>query len=96
MKKVIKGFIHYRNKYSSDQDETYTFLSYDLTDSEYADGRVMVRPHEFEIEVPDNFDPRPQQVQALEKEKQKARAEFAARITEIERQISELTCLEAS
>ena len=96
MKKVIKGFIHYRNNYSSDRDGPYTFLSYDLTGSEYANGRVMVQPHEFEIEVPDNFDPRPQQVQALEQEKQKARAEFAARITEIERQISELTCLEAS
>jgi hypothetical protein len=35
-------------------------------------------------------------VQALEKEMQKVRADFAARVTEIERQISTLTCLEAA
>lgn len=96
MKKVIKGFIHFRKKYSMDQDEPFTFLSYDLTGSEYADGRVMVQAHEFEVEVPDDFDPRPQQVAQLQAEQIKVRAEFAARITQLDYEISKLTCLESA
>jgi hypothetical protein len=95
MKTVIKGFIHYR-KPRWDGEKEFEFFGYDLTDNESAYGRVMVQAHEFEVELPDDFDPRPQQVQALEKEMQKVRADFAARVTEIERQISTLTCLEAA
>ena len=46
------------------------------------------------FDVPDDFDPRPQQVAALEAEKQKARAEFHARVTEIDRQIQSLLAIE--
>ena len=95
MKTVIKGFIHYKKARWANDDE-FEFHGIDFTGSEYARGRVMVMAHEFEIEVPDNFDPRPQQVAQLQAEQQKVRAEFAARITDIERQISELTCLESS
>ena len=59
-------------------------------------GRVFVTEHTTTVEVPDDFDPRPQQVAALEAAKQKARAEFQARITEIDRQIQSLMAIEVA
>ena len=65
-------------------------------DANLANGRIFVKEHTTTVEVPDDFDPRPQQVAALEAEKQKARAEFQARITEIDRQIQSLMAIEGA
>lgn len=65
-------------------------------DATIADGRVFVKEHLTTVEVPDDFDPRPAQVAALEAEKQKARADFQARITEIDRQIQSLMAIEGA
>ena len=65
-------------------------------DAVNVDGRVFVTEHTTTVEVPDDFDPRPQQVAALEAEKQKARAEFQKRITEIDRQIQSLMAIEGA
>ena len=65
-------------------------------DPAHADGRVFIKEHTITVEVPDDFDPRPQQVAALEAEKQKARAEFQKRITEINRQIQSLMAIEVA
>lgn len=90
MKVTIKGFINYRKTLYGESECDYYFQQCDM--SEY--GYVTVRPHEIEVEVPDDFDPRPQQIAALEAEKQKARAEFHARVTEIDRQIQSLLAIE--
>ncbi len=98
MKTVIKGFIVLQ-KWRWEEKGEITFRTYDpRLSTEIETHRVVavIQEHEFEVETPDNFDPRPQQVQALEKERQKLRADFAKRCAEIERQISELTCLEAT
>ena len=65
-------------------------------DATSAAGRVFVKEHLTTVEVPDDFDPRPAQVAALEAEKQKARADFQARITEIDRQIQSLMAIEGA
>jgi hypothetical protein len=54
---------------------------------------TLVGPVEVEVEVPDDFDARPAKIAALEAEKQKLRAAFAARVTEIEREISQLQAI---
>ena len=59
-------------------------------------GLVFVTEHTTTVEVPDDFDPRPQQIAALEAAKQKARAEFQARITELDRQIQSLLAIEGA
>ena len=59
-------------------------------------GRVFVKEHTITVEVPDDFDPQPLQVQALEAAKQKARAEFQERITEIDRKIQSLLAIEGA
>ena len=57
---------------------------------------VAVQPHTITVEIPADFDPRPGMVKALEAKKDKARAEFAALVTQIDRQINELTAIECA
>ena len=94
MKVTVKGFVFWRKDYQ--EEGVFELLPWDCRewDETGRDGRVFVKEHTTEIEVPDDFDPRPQQVAALIAEKQKARAEFLARVTEIDRQIQSLLAIE--
>ena len=56
-------------------------------------GYVTVRVQEFEIDIPDDFDPRQQKIEILQKEKQRIEAEFSKRCTQIQEQISKLQAL---
>ncbi len=93
MKHTIEGFIAYRPATKYQPEPRVTFLPFDP--SEYAADiwGVLVRKETIEIEVPDDFDPRPQQVAALEAEKQKVRAEFAKRITDLDNEIGKLLAI---
>lgn len=90
MKKQITGFISYQKDWRG--NDTYHFHGMEMT--EY--GYITVMPHSFEVDIPDDFDPRAGQVEQLQAEKQKAMADFQALVTSIDRRISELTCLEAA
>ena len=57
---------------------------------------VPVVPHSFTVQIPEDFDPRPGMVAALQEKKEKARADFAALVTSIDRQINELLAIEAA
>jgi len=95
MKVQITGFITYREPYGQeDNTHGFEFMCFDPTP--YSKDRIVVRPHSFEVEVPDNFDPRPQMVKALEAEKEKVRKDFAVTVARIDRQINELLALEHS
>lgn len=59
-------------------------------------GYVKVAPATVTFEMPDGWDPRAQQIEALRKEEEKVRAAFTARITEIQAQINNLQALEMS
>ena len=91
----MKGFVFCR---ASGGNAEFELLPWDCRawDAASVDGRVFVTEHTTTVEVPDDFDPRPQQVAALEAEKQKARAEFQKRITEIDRQIQSLMAIEGA
>ena len=56
--------------------------------------RTYVGPQEIEIDVPDDYDPRAQQVAALEALKQKVMADYHKSVTEINDRISKLLALE--
>ena len=96
MKVTIESFITMNPPAIAAYSGKFTVFDYDVTGSEYARGRVMVMPHNIEVDIPDDFDPRPAQIAELQAERTKVQAEFSARVTAIERQISELTCLEMS
>jgi hypothetical protein len=94
-KHTIKGHIFWQmTKYL--KEPHIGFIEYDIRQwrTEDLDGRVHIAEHSFEVDVPDNFDPRPGMLANLEAEKQQVRAEFARRITELDRQISQLMAIE--
>lgn len=95
MKIELKGYLFCR-LYGGKPE--FELLPWDCRtwDATSVDGRVFVKEHTITIEVPDDFDPRTLQVQMLEAEKQKARAIFQARITEIDRQIQNLLAIEGA
>ena len=66
MKATIKGHITH-TKYAWDDKPTFSFYTFDASDEH----TVNVMEHEFEIEVPDDFDPRPGKIAALKEKKEK-------------------------
>jgi len=56
--------------------------------------RTYVGTQEIEIDVPENYDPRAQQIAALQELQAKASADYQKTVTEIQRRISELQALE--
>lgn len=93
MKVKIKGYVTH-TKYKWDEAPQYTFHGFDPSDY-LGDESVVVMQHEIEIEIPDDFDPRPGQIAALKAQKERAQAEFAKRVTEIDEKINSLLALEA-
>lgn len=91
MKVTIDGFINYRPKRYEWESEFY-FQTTEMQDYGY----VTVMPHSIEVDVPPDFDPRGLQIEMLRQKKADLMAEFQKRCTEIEAEISKLTCLEAA
>ncbi len=92
-KHLIQGFITW-HKYPWETEARIGFSQFDpseVASGEYA--ACAVRPYSFEVDVSDDFDPNPQRVAALQAEKQKVRADFAKRITELDTQISKLLAI---
>ena len=56
--------------------------------------RTYVGEQEIEIDIPDDYDPRAQQVAALEALKQKVMADYHKSVTDINDRISKLLALE--
>lgn len=92
MKVTIKGYITCQ-QYDWDDKPTFSFYSFDPTS--YDTSTVKVMEHEFEVEVPDNFDPRPGQVAALKAKKEQMQAEFASKVKEIDDRINSLLAIAA-
>lgn len=90
MKVKVKAHIHYL-KWSWEDKGKFEVFSVKLDDDNH---RTYVGEQEIEIEVPDDYDPRAQQIAALEKQKQKVMADYQKRVTEINERISNLQALE--
>jgi hypothetical protein len=84
--------IHY-NQYSWEQKGDYTVYSCKLDDTEQ---RTYVCEQEIEIEVPDNYDPRAQKIEALQAQKEKIMADYQKTVTEINARISKLQAIECA
>lgn len=89
MKKVIKGFVTYTHDKYNPADREFDFFTFDPRKSKNWPDTVVVCEHSIEIEVPDDFDPRPGLIAALKEKERKARADFEALCTDIRRQISQ-------
>ena len=90
----IKTIAHiHLQKYSWEEKGEYRLASFKLDDNE---NRTYVGEQEIEIEVPDNYDPRAQQIAALEALKQKVMADYHKSVMEINERIGKLLALEAA
>ena len=88
----IKTTVHiHHNQYSWEQTGDYTVYSCKLDDTEQ---RTYVCEQEIEIEVPDNYDPRAQKIEALQAQKEKIMADYQKTVTEINARISKLQAIE--
>lgn len=90
MKTKLTAHIHFV-KYSWETEGKFELFNVKLNDTEY---RTFVNEQEIEIEVPDGYDPRAQQIAALEKQKRKVMADFQKSVEEINERISNLQALE--
>jgi hypothetical protein len=92
MKVKTTVHIHYF-KFDWDAEGRFEVLSFKADDDNY---RTYIGQQEIEIEVPDDYDPRAQQIAALEKQKQKVMADYQKTVTEINNRINKLQALEYS
>ena len=82
--------IHY-TKYQWEDKGEFIVFSCKLEDEEH---RTYVGEQEIEIEIPDNYDPRPAKIAALQRDLQKAAADYQKSVTDIQRRIAELQAIE--
>lgn len=88
---TIKGFIVCEKSPYSD-NLRFEFMMYTPTPKIWPN-RVVVAPHEFEAEIPDNFSPIPDLVANLVEQKRLKRVQLAEELANIDEQISKLTCI---
>lgn len=89
MKVKLTAHIHYQ-KYPWEEEGSFQLFSCKLDDTE---SRTYVGEQKVEVEVPDNYDPRAQQIEALEKYKRKVMADFQKTVDEINERISKLQAI---
>ena len=90
MKVKTTVYVHYK-KYSWEEKSEFEVFSFKFDDDDH---RTFVCKQDIEIDVPDNYDPRAQQVAALEKKKQKVMADYQKTVNEINERISKLQAIE--
>ena len=89
-KHTINGWVTHTQDYTG--KDCFSFYPFKpASDSSLG---MPVFEHTFEVEVPDDFDPRPQQIAALDEEIQKTHAKFTARINELQEQKARLLAIE--
>jgi hypothetical protein len=91
--RTIRGTLHVywqERSYAPEGGKFVLFNSEDM--AQY--GYIYVQAVEVEVPEPEGFDPRATKLQHLRDEEQRIRAEFTARITELQRQQAELLALE--
>lgn len=90
---TIHGFINFRQSEARDKDQHgMHFHTCDMSEFGY----TRVQAHSFDVEIPDDFDPRPGRLKALDAKEQKLKAEFARQMMEVGKERSKLLALEAA
>ena len=87
MKHTQTMYIQCQRDYKGEMQ--YTLCGADLSDYGY----VQVGTIDVEFEVPDDFNPTQAEIEVLEKEKKRLRAELSVKLMNIDEQISKLQCL---
>jgi len=95
MKRVIDGFVTYEANKWDPKDPTISWSTYDPRHSpDIWPEKVVVKQQSIEVEVPDDFDPRPDMIANLRTQEKQAMADFELKVNQIRKQISELEAIE--
>ena len=92
MKIKTIAHVHYQ-KFSWEKKGEYRLASFQMDDSAE---RTYIGQQEIEIDIPDDYDPRAQQIAALEALKQKVMADYHKSVMEINDRIGKLLALEVA
>ena len=92
--KTIQGFIVHET-WAGHTEGEFKFSSNEPISTEHCT-RINVCPHELTFDVPDDFDPRPVQLEALRKKKREAAAAYHAMVKELDERINSLLAIEMS
>ena len=92
MKQVFTMYLYHRQWSPGDPPAYSLFASPDMTDQHY----TLMRPVKVEVEVPDDFDPRPVKVAAIDEAIRDLRAEHQKALTDLILQRSELLAISVS
>jgi hypothetical protein len=95
MKVEIKGWITLETGRWVDGGKQYSIYPLQMNDMT-CEGRqyIPIREESFTVEIPDDFDPRPQIVATLREQKQQILADAHVKAEAIEEQIQQMLCLE--
>jgi len=93
MKITLNGYIIAR-QYDWETKPRFEFIHYDPNEATFDTSAVKVQAHMFEVDIPNDFDIRPFQIDKLRKERDIAAAEFAKRVKEIDDKINSLLAIE--
>lgn len=86
---TIKGFVHYRRDDCLGED-LFSIFSLDMSNYGY----VLVGEREFTVDIPDDFNPVPRQIEVLEHDQERILADANEKINAIQERISKLRALE--
>jgi hypothetical protein len=89
MKIKLTAHVHYK-KYDWEEEGEFQIWFAKLDDD---DTRTYVGEQEVEVVVPDNYDPRANQIAALEKQKKKVMADYQKMVDTINERISKLQAI---
>jgi hypothetical protein len=87
-KQTIKAFVHFQQEVWMDKPQ----FSIDCCDMS-SHGYVLVGSQEFEVSIPDDFNPVAQQLASLEKRKTALRLKLAEELMAIDRRMNELQAI---
>lgn len=92
---TISGTVYYDTAHI-EGSENYPLYTFKVGNVDPPPDCVPIMPFEFCVEIPADFDPRPQQIKALEAQRQELHGKFAAAVLEIDQRINSLLALEMS
>ena len=92
MKNTAKAFVVFR-QYQWEEKGKYLIDSYDYRKNP-SDTHIFVSEIDVEFDAPENFDPRPQMIVALKKQREEIQADAHLKLMKIDEAIQQLLALE--
>lgn len=93
-KHIVKGYVTFKPAEYDWEKDKVGFV--DFKPHGNSSWGHIVGEHSIEVEIPDDFDPRVQQIKDLEEQRQRLHTEFARRVKELDDKLAKLQAIEFS